>query len=487
MGVVNVLLENNGVFYLERGCALFAIDGSPEGLQDGQFGCLCVDTLTGDLYQKKSAIGTLTGWTIVGGSGGSGTVASGVTPRIAYYPANGTTIDDAIGVEYVGTSPMLRITGLNPSDNVLHLSDGSPVTPDSGASSVVAILQVDAETNYHMALRNLAAQVDWLNYVADDGNLYYGAYDTGNATYPNLFIYRIDGVLTFSNQILASPTSGLIGQISQNFYGLGVNGGADNWLITWNDEGATQPIPETSFIDADIGNARLHLFQDATPTNPIAYARIKDGSGNAYTRFLPPYNPTLQNSADIIPASPSIYDDEFDAGSLDGKWSALNIGTSTITFPQFSYATFNPQASNARGYVQTVPVGNFTATLKLSSALGLLTGSDSWAGLWIHTSPDGTGYGLEIGRNSADAYQVRCERLSGYNFNGNEVNGITWGFPIAYLRFVYTGGNLQCYVSADGIAFSPFGSAFAATPTKFGFFARDGAANAAFFDWFRVT
>lgn len=53
-------------FLFAGGLKLFALQGSPEGFSDGNRGSLCIDSLTGKMYIKTSAIGTLTGWVVLG-------------------------------------------------------------------------------------------------------------------------------------------------------------------------------------------------------------------------------------------------------------------------------------------------------------------------------------------------------------------------------------------------------------------------------------
>lgn len=55
-------------------------------------------------------------WQAAGGGGGSGTVNTGAANKVAYYPSAGTTVDDATGIAYDGsTSPNVTVTAQNAS------------------------------------------------------------------------------------------------------------------------------------------------------------------------------------------------------------------------------------------------------------------------------------------------------------------------------------------------------------------------------------
>lgn len=200
--------------------------------------------------------------------------------------------------------------------------------------------------------------------------------------------------------------------------------------------------------------------------------------------------PTFASHADIVPASPHSKDDEFNAGSLDGKWSWLNQGTSSIAFNSPNgWATITPQSSTSwRGIVQAVPSGSWTATAKLSAGYGHLT--DGYTGLWLHGGTDGTGDVWCMGKDGAPGTTAtRCEQISSYGFSGTRSNNnTTWGVNTGYMRMVWNGTTIQCYISLDGIRYQAF-TAFTPsyTPTKFGVATRSSSGFASSFDWFRVA
>lgn len=194
--------------------------------------------------------------------------------------------------------------------------------------------------------------------------------------------------------------------------------------------------------------------------------------------------------ADTIPGSPNAQDDEFNAGSLDGKWTWLNQGSSAIAFSDpTGWATITPQTSTSwRGIVQSVPVGNWTMTARLSAGFGHI--QDGYAGIWLHGGTDGTGDVWCIGKDGAPGtVATRCETIVSYSFTGTRSNNnTTWGVNVAYLRMTWDGTNIQCWISLDGIRYQRF-TAFAPgyTPTKFGIATKSNSGFESSFDWFRVA
>lgn len=200
--------------------------------------------------------------------------------------------------------------------------------------------------------------------------------------------------------------------------------------------------------------------------------------------------PSMVNHPDIVPASPATEDDEFNAGSLDGKWSWLNQGSSAIAFNDpDGWATITPQTSTQwRGIVQAVPGGNWTVTARLSAGFG--HEQDGYAGIWIHGGTDGTGDIWCIGKDGAPGTVItRCETMVSYSYTGIRSNtNVTWGVNVAYLRVSWDGTNLRTWISLDGIRYQRF-TAFAPgyTPTKFGIATKSNSGYSSSFDWFRKS
>lgn len=117
MGQLDTNYINKGIYYLKTAIALFSGVGSPEGVEDGEKGCLYVNEVNGSLYQKTTAKGTLTGWSVVGGGGGGSsitvgttTISGGVDGQLAYQKAGGT-FGEIAGATSDGTS--LFVSALN--------------------------------------------------------------------------------------------------------------------------------------------------------------------------------------------------------------------------------------------------------------------------------------------------------------------------------------------------------------------------------------
>jgi hypothetical protein len=197
--------------------------------------------------------------------------------------------------------------------------------------------------------------------------------------------------------------------------------------------------------------------------------------------------PSFASHPDIVPASPHAKDDEFNAGSLDGKWSWLNQGSSTATFGTTGWISINPQSSTWRCLMQAVPSGNWTLTAKLSAGFGFV--NDGYAGIMLFGGTDGVGDAFCIGKDGAGSIATRGEQVSSYAFNGTRANtNVTWGGNLAYLRMVWDGTNIRYHISVDGIAYNRFTSyAPSYTPTKFGIATRSSDSQTSMFDWFRVT
>jgi hypothetical protein len=91
--------------------------GSPEGSVTASIGSVYRRSNGSSgttLYIKESGTGN-TGWVAVNPSGGgSGTVNTGAANALAYYPSNGTTVDDASGLSHSpGASPNFTVTAQN--------------------------------------------------------------------------------------------------------------------------------------------------------------------------------------------------------------------------------------------------------------------------------------------------------------------------------------------------------------------------------------
>ena len=119
MSQLDEQFNTKGIFYLKTALAIFSGSGDPNSIEDGALGCLYIDEATGDLYQKTTAIGTLTGWSVVSGGGGGGT-PGGSNTEVQFN--NAGSFGGITGVTSDGTS--LFISALNlQADTPTFLND----------------------------------------------------------------------------------------------------------------------------------------------------------------------------------------------------------------------------------------------------------------------------------------------------------------------------------------------------------------------------
>lgn len=82
---------------------------------------------------------------------------------------------------------------------------------------------------------------------------------------------------------------------------------------------------------------------------------------------------------DLPPVSPNAMDDEFNAGTLDAKWTSRNFSTTTTTFPIASWIALTPPANsgdNMRILTQTAPAAQNYSILAKCSLTGARTNFD---------------------------------------------------------------------------------------------------------------
>lgn len=165
---------------------------------------------------------------------------------------------------------------------------------------------------------------------------------TLDSTVPNTFTCR---VLVIGGGVgLLVPSSGQIQQMSSfpvpNGFGVDLSFDGTNW---WVDPGLSSPGADA--------NAKYVLgATDATIPNAVV-------------------NPTAYYGVDVQPASPTAFDDEFNAGSLAAQWSWANQGTGTISFANSSIIMTTSSSGglyNLHLIVEAVPGATpYTFTAKL--------------------------------------------------------------------------------------------------------------------------
>ena len=157
------------ILYVSEGVAIFGCIGNPEGIIAANTRSLALSD-DGNIYLKISDT-VATGWTAIGSGGGSGTVSPGLAKRIAYYPADGNTVDDTADFEYQAASPIVLIRSQAIGLSVLQLlANAATSVPTFVGSPVLEHFIVDDETLFFLqAYTNESSSRAFGTYLQDDG------------------------------------------------------------------------------------------------------------------------------------------------------------------------------------------------------------------------------------------------------------------------------------------------------------------------------
>jgi hypothetical protein len=160
------------------------------------------------------------------------------------------------------------------------------------------------------------------------------------------------------------------------------------------------------------------------------------------------------NLIDFPPASPDAMDDEFDAGSLDAKWTELNTPSSGSPAHSLSESklilTVGTAGTRGWAFVQNAPVGNWRFRAKLSI--------EGWAGNYIalglcarRITGDKTGWGGILWNGGWVGWGGYLSPLSTLiqDFSGT---GVPVTFPW-YQEIEYDGTNIIFRISTTGSVF----------------------------------
>jgi hypothetical protein len=258
-------------------------------------------------------------------------------------------------------------------------------------------------------------------------------------------------------------------------------------------------------------NADLTSFVN-TFTSSLSGAAPASGGGTAnFLRadgtWAAPSGGSANVTPDTHPASPTIYDDEFEENALDtggtrvpsaNPWVWFNQGTATIDLKQgAAQIVLNDMATNIRYIAQTVPVGTWTFDAKLAW-LGI--GPFNAGGIVLYNSGNGKIVMMEwLGSSTAtfvvDQWTNNTTFSSRPGFSAPPFPVSGNGIP-AYIRTVYDGTNYKFSVAPAGYNdqyFQGYSQAVATflgaiTHIGIGSIANTSSAGASLCcDWFRRT
>lgn len=173
---------------------------------------------------------------------------------------------------------------------------------------------------------------------------------------------------------------------------------------------------------------------------------------------------------DLVPASPSAYDDEF-GGPLSGDWTAYHGSTLVAydagsTHPSHLYIEAVPgTTSDSQGVYRSCPSTPFTVTAKLADGLSSINVLDNFSdtGLFVGDGTPGRMLQLSLYSNQDDStYNVEVQLWHDFSTYvdsplwGPNTNGYSRLGAPAYLRWVVASStDFSAYTSWSGLLWTP--------------------------------
>jgi hypothetical protein len=247
-------------------------------------------------------------------------------------------------------------------------------------------------------------------------------------------------------------------------------------------------------------------------TYPLATVAIgADGRITGAASGSGGYGGAINITADVHPAIPTIYDDEFEFGSaIDtsgsrftgaNSWTAFNATGYSTVVAQGSLVLTSPTSGSSLvgGYSQPISGSTWSYTAKVSMR-SLATGTTVSGGLFIATASGTSGKIINFFMTSAAADGIAVQHLT--NATTLSTNALLTGtLPVMggawipfYMQISYDGTNLHYGFSSTGIAgsFVPVFSELPATfmggvPTVVGVAQGSQTGSCVILDWFRKT
>lgn len=271
-------------------------------------------------------------------------------------------------------------------------------------------------------------------------------------------------------------------------------------------------FPTVTARDAQVYRS-LDVFNVVEVLSPAARYLITAVTAGVAT-FMLLADPTASGSdngvftPDVPPDTPSDWDDEFDAGSLDAKWGIWNPSGSLVTGIVNNHVYLEPASTGVEGIYQAVPSDDFAVYSKVSLIRDNSAAGVGRVGLFLAddivnnpTTADAYTVGLQC--STAGAGQFATQALSWahtaswtkWDTVNSYVNSVEAGTTHLYIRMrvVASGGSVDLDVSSDGVGWTCIDSSAAVgfTPLYFGIwgyqFASAGRAMAKFFRVFDGT
>lgn len=206
--------------------------------------------------------------------------------------------------------------------------------------------------------------------------------------------------------------------------------------------------------------------------------------------------PTIEHSIDIPPTSPDAMDDEFDADTMDSKWTlSAPSGTPTVTFSD-GMCHFTPYTTSnfdVQAMWQLLPVsGDWEFTLALADHDGTAY-TYGFAGM-MGLSAGASGVssaGILFGSALWSSGGVSIAAFNPWNAWGYTVMNPSGEPQHKYLRIAKVGSNYTFYTSRTGITFvSTYTNTLGFTPERILIGSKTehaSATNTCNFKWFRKT
>jgi len=232
-----------------------------------------------------------------------------------------------------------------------------------------------------------------------------------------------------------------------------------------------------------VGTNGQVLTADSAQALGVKWAAASGGSST--------FNP------DVIPLSPSSYDDEFNDGSISAAWVDYNLASGTKA-EDATYQCLKIGAAGSglswQGVVKASPTGNFTmmASLKVWATV-----TASWRyGLVVAASTTGAAYCASILAQGSTGFRTLWETMSSPTGRVGYAVGTSYGYPVGYLKlYVYDdAGTWKVTYSYSPNGYKYFaidtGRALGFTPAYIGPVVNSesiAGTNEGWFDWFRVV